>query len=186
VSVAAEAREEAWDDHVLVGRVARAHGNRGQVIVNPETDFLEARFRPGAVLRVMRGGIVEALRVTEVRFQRGRPIVAFEGVATMNEAEAMAGLELRVPSADLEPLPQGVFYRHDLVGCRVETVSGSVVGEVSAVEGDYGASRLVLRRPDGEVLIPLAAHICVRVDTASRLIVIDPPEGLIELNRRRA
>jgi 16S rRNA processing protein RimM len=184
VTAPGEARSEGWDDYALVGRVARAHGNRGQVIVNPETDFLEERFRPGAVLRVWRGSRIEALRITEVRFHRGRPIVAFEGVATMNDAEAMAGLELRVPSGDLEPLPEGVFYRHDLVGCRVETRSGTLVGHVSAVEGEYGASRLVLRDPAGEVLIPLAAHICVRVDIGSRLIVVDPPEGLIELNRR--
>jgi len=180
-----EARSEDWDGYALVGRVARAHGNRGQVIVNPETDFLEERFRPGAVLHTLRGGRVDALRITEARFHRGRPVIAFEGVATMNDAEAMAGLELRVPPGELEPLPEGVFYRHDLVGCRVETVSGSLVGEVAAVEGDYAASRLVLRDAAGEVLIPLAAHICVRVDITARLIVIDPPEGLIELNRRR-
>jgi len=179
------AGSEGWDDYALVGRVARAHGNRGQVIVNPETDFLEERFRPGAVVHTRRGGRVEALRITGARFHRGRPVIAFEGVGTMNDAEAMAGLELRVPPGELEPLPEGVFYRHDLVGCRVETVQGRLVGEVAAVEGDYGASRLVLRDEAGEVLIPLAAHICVRVDIAGRLIVVDPPEGLIELNRRR-
>ena len=179
------ARSEGWDDYALVGRVARAHGNRGQVIVNPDTDFLEERFRPGAVLYTQRAGRLEPLRVTEARFHRGRPVIAFEGVATMNDAEAMAGLELRVPAGDLEPLPEGVFYRHDLVGCRVETVAGSLVGEVAAVEGDYAASRLVLRDAAGEVLIPLAAHICVRVDIGARLVVVDPPEGLIELNRRR-
>lgn len=176
--------DEAWDEYVLVGRVARAHGNRGQVIVNPETDFVEDRFRVGAELLARRGGRVERVRVTAMRVHLGRPIIALDTVPTMNDAEAMAGVELRVPVADLEPLPEGMFYRHDLVGCRVETTGGAGVGEVAKVEGDLGTSRLVVQSASGEVLIPLARAICVVIDTAARRIVIDPPEGLLDLNRR--
>lgn len=173
-----------WDEMALVGRVARAHGIRGQVIVNPETDFLEARFQPGSVLHVRRAGRVDALRVTTMRVHQGRPIIGIEGFATMSEAETLAGLELRIPVEDLEQLPSGVFYRHDLVGCLVATTGGEDVGEVSKVEGEMSTSRLVVQSPAGEVLIPLAESICVRIDTAARRIVIDPPEGLLELNRR--
>lgn len=173
-----------WDDCAVVGRVARAHGNRGEVIVNPETDFVEERFRVGAGLLVKRGGRVELVRVTAMRVHLGRPVVALEGVASMNDAEALAGAEFRVPVTDLEPLPDGMFYRHDLVGCRVETAGGAPVGDVAAVEGELGASRLVVRAPGGEVLIPLARAICVDIDIAARRIVVDPPEGLLELNRR--
>jgi 16S rRNA processing protein RimM len=173
-----------WNDLVLVGRIARAHGIRGQVIVNPDTDFVETRFRPGSEFFVQRAGAVQALRVTTMRVHKGRPIIGLEGVETMNDAEAMAGLELRVPQAELEPLPPGMYYRHDLVGCRVETDLGDAVGEVAAVEGDMASSRLVLRTEGGEVLIPLAQAICVNIDTAARRIVIDPPEGLLDVNRR--
>ena len=83
------------DDLVLVGRVARAHGNRGQVIVNLDTDFPDERFRAGAVVMVGRGS--RAIR--EVRFHQGRPIIALEGIETMTEAEALAGAELKVPAA---------------------------------------------------------------------------------------
>jgi 16S rRNA processing protein RimM len=102
----------------------------------------------------------------------------------MNDAEALAGLELRVPPGELEPLPPGMYYRHDLVGCRVETTGGETVGEVTAVEGDMASSRLVLRTASGEVLIPVAEAICVNIDTAARRIVIDPPDGLLDVNRR--
>jgi 16S rRNA processing protein RimM len=173
-----------WEELALVGRIARAHGIRGQVIVNPETDFPESRFQPGAVLQVRRNGSLQALRVTTCRFHRGRPIIGLEGVETMNDAEELAGLELRVPAGELEPLPPGTFYRHDLVGCQVETAGGDAVGEVSAVEGEMGTSRLVVRSPRGEVLVPLAEAICVNIDTGARRIVIDPPEGLLDLNRR--
>src|SRR5215470_734597 len=113
-----------WDDMALVGRIARAHGIRGQVIVNLDTDFPETRFQPGAELFVERGGAVSAVRLTTVRFQRDRPVVGIEGVTTMTEAEALAGRELRVPPEWLVPLPPGTFYHHDLVGCRVETGDG--------------------------------------------------------------
>jgi 16S rRNA processing protein RimM len=93
-------------------------------------------------------------------------------------------VELRVPVGELEPLPDGMFYRHDLVGCRVETAGGQAVGDVVKVEGDLGASRLVVDGPGGEVLVPLAQAICVVIDIAARRIVVDPPEGLLELNRR--
>src|ERR671930_560376 len=113
-----------WDEMALVGRIARAHGIRGQVVVNPETDFPDARFRPGAELFVERNGRVQGLRLTSVRFQHDRPVIGIEGVETIDDAEQFAGCELRVPVADLAQLPQGTFYRHDLIGCRVETAEG--------------------------------------------------------------
>ena len=175
--------EAEWDQCAVVGRVARAHGNAGRVIVNPETDFVEDRFQVGGLLLARRGGRIERMRITAMRLHLGRPIIGLEGVATMNDAEAMAGVEFRVPVGELEPLPDGLFYRHDLVGCAVETIRGEAVGRVASVEGEPGASRLVVASPFGEVLVPLARAICVGIDIAARRIVIDPPEGLLDLNR---
>jgi 16S rRNA processing protein RimM len=110
-------------------------------------------------------------------------VVGIDGVGTMDAAEALAGLELRVPADRLSALPEGVFYCHDLVGCRVETRAGDVVGTVRDVEGTRGGNRLVVAGPMGEVLIPLATAICTTIDSPGRRIVIDPPEGLLELNR---
>ena len=78
-----------------------------------------------------------------------------------------------------------MFYRHDLIGCRVATTRGETIGIVSDVEGTMSGSRLVVEGPDGEVLIPLAAEICTTIDPASKRIVIDPPDGLIDANARR-
>jgi len=166
-----------------VGRIVRAHGIRGQVIVNLDTDFPEERFRPGAELFIERNGEVQALTLTSVRFHRNRPVVGIAGVETMSAAEALAGRELRVPVDRLAPLPGGTFYRHDLVGCRVETPSGEVVGTVEKVEGTLSGSRLVVAATRGEVLIPLVAEICIAVDPKAKRIVIDPPEGLLDVNR---
>jgi 16S rRNA processing protein RimM len=169
-------------DLLLVGRVARAHGNRGQVIVNPETDFAEERFIVGGVLLVGPDERASARTIRDVRFHQGRPIVGFEGVDTIDEAEALAGAELSIPASAAAPLPEGTFRHRDLIGCEVSDTKEVRLGLVTAVEGTMERSHLVVQGDRGEVLIPLAAHICVTVDPASRRIVVDPPEGLVELN----
>ncbi len=169
----------------LVGRIARPHGIRGQVIVNAETDFPDERFQPGAELFVQRGGAVEKLIVTSARFHRERPIIGIAGIETMNDAATLAGQELRVPIDRLVALPSGTYYRHDLVGCRVGTRAGDAVGIVREVDGTLAGSRLVVDGVGGEVLIPLVAAICTEVDAAGKRIVIDPPAGLIEINQVR-
>jgi 16S rRNA processing protein RimM len=172
------------NDCLLVGRVARAHGNRGQVIVNPETDFAEERFKVGHVLLVGAADRAVPKRITAVRFQQGRPIVALEGVATMNDAETLAGAELWMAAADIPPLPANTFYRHDLVGCEVRDASGKPVGRVTSVDGTIDRSLLVVNGDRGEVLIPLAADICVSVDPGAGVIVVNPPAGLLDVNVR--
>lgn len=168
------------EDLLLVGRVARAHGNKGQVIVNLETDFPEMRFRVGTPLIV--GREEEPREIEAVRFHHGRPVLSLRGIATMNDAEALAGAELKVLASDVPPLPSGVFYRHDLMGCEVRDASGRRIGRVTGVEGSLERSRLVVDGDRGEVLIPLVDEICTRVDPVERVIVVNPPPGLIDLN----
>jgi 16S rRNA processing protein RimM len=81
-------------------------------------------------------------------------------------------------------LPDGTFYRHDLVGCEVRDLSDAMVGRVTDVQGPIERSHLVIKSERGEVLIPLVEGICVRIDPAARVIVVNPPEGLLEANVR--
>ena len=172
-----------WDDAILVGVVARSHGNRGEVIVNSETDFPEERFRVGAKLRTRhRDGTEALLEVTSMRVQQGRPILGLAGYESITDAEPLAGFELRIDSAGAdEALPAGEYYQRDLVGCAVVTESGETIGRVTAVEGARGASRLVVEGGRSEVLIPLADEIC-SVDLAGKRITVRPPTGLLDLN----
>lgn len=170
------------DDLLLIGRIARAHGNRGQVIVNPESDFPEERFRIGETLLV--GEAAAPRQITSARFHQGRPVIGLAGVDTMNDAEALAGAALFMPASQLTALPDGSFYRHDLVGCQVEDTDGRAIGRVVAVEGPMAHSRLVIDAPHGEVLIPLVADICVEVEPAEKRIRVKAPDGLLELNAR--
>jgi 16S rRNA processing protein RimM len=173
----------AWDEMVLVGTIARPHGLRGQVAVNAATDFPEARFAQGATLWTKDGGAVIALSVESVRFQNGRPIVAFADRASIDAVEPLAGCELRIPERELQPLGEGVYYHHQLVGCLV-LAGDRRVGTVTKVDEAAGGNLLVVQGDRGEVLIPLAADICVTIDVAGRRIEVVPPEGLLELNEK--
>jgi 16S rRNA processing protein RimM len=173
-----------WDSMVTVGRVIRPHGIKGAVVVAPESDFADERFRPGAIVQWQRNGEAAAVRILESREFRGRWVVTLEGVSTANEAETLRGLELRIAADALHPLEAGAYYVHDLEGCAVVTVAGAEIGRVVGVQ--FGSGAPLLRVSDargGEVLVPLAEEICRTVDTTGRRIVIDPPAGLIELNR---
>jgi len=169
---------------LLVGRVARAHGNKGQVIVNPDTDFPAERFAEGNVLVVEQAGQQVERRIASVRFQQGRPIIALDGIETMDDAEALAGAELKLPATELGPLPAQTYYRHDLVGCEVKTTDGTIVGKVTGVEGPLERSLLVVAAKGGEVMIPMVDAFIVRVDAANREIIVAPPDGLIDLATR--
>ena len=174
-----------WEEMALVGRIARPHGLKGQVVINPETDFIEERFAAGAIVWMRADGGQQELTVASMRVQNGRPIVGFSGFDRVEDVERLAGQELRVPEETLQPLQAGTYYEHQLVGCAIETTEGGRVGEVAKVEGGAGGSRLVIDGPRGEILIPLAVDICVDIDVANRKIRINPPEGLLELNEVR-
>ena len=170
-----------WDEMAVVGRIVRPHGNRGEVVVEAATDFGEDRFRAGARLH-LEASVPRAIDVRSCREHDGRWILGLVGIATIDDAEALRGRELRIPAEELRPLEPGWHYVHDLVGCRVETVGGRRLGAVEDVRLDTGVALLVVNGEAGEVLVPFTAAFCRRVDTEGKTIVVDPPEGLVELN----
>jgi 16S rRNA processing protein RimM len=173
-----------WDDLVTVGRIVRPHGIRGAVVVQPESDFAAERFRPGAEMQWLENGAPARVQVAESREFRGRWIVRFDGVSSMTTAETLRDRELRVPPEAVQPLGAGHYYVHDLRGCRVETSSGDEIGRVSDVLFGGGPPVLIVTDAEGrEVMVPLAEEICRTINPAEGRIVIDPPGGLIELNR---
>jgi 16S rRNA processing protein RimM len=103
-------------------------------------------------------------------------------MSTIERAQELVGLELRVPEEILEPLAEGTYYTYQLIGCVVETLGGAAVGTVVGVEGRAGSSVLVVQGGQDEILIPLALEICVEIDVTARRVRIQPPEGLLELN----
>jgi 16S rRNA processing protein RimM len=171
-----------WDAMIVVGRIARTHGLRGEVVVDLDTDFADERFQPGAVMFVAAAAGPRALTIEAARFHKGRPLVSFAGIASIEAAEALGRGELRMPVEALGTLPPATYYHHDLIGCEVVTEGGASVGRVVRVDGSTRASLLAIAGRAGDILVPLVEGMCVSIDPAARRIVIAPPEGLLELN----
>lgn len=171
-----------WDGLVLVGTIVKTHGLRGYVVIHPATDFVEERFRQGARFFSLAAGSVERLEIESV-LVHARPVVVFAGHADVEAAQRLVGRELRIREAELQPLPEGSYYHHQLIGCDVVSASGDSIGRVAGVDGGASGSLLRVDGSDGEVLIPLVADICVTIDIADKRIVVTPPDGLLDVNR---
>jgi 16S rRNA processing protein RimM len=168
-------------DTVVVGRIGRPHGVRGEVTVEVRTDDPDLRFVPGAVLRTdpaERGPIT----IAGVHWHSGTLLLRLEGVDSREAAEAVRNTELLVDVADLPEIEDpDSFYDHQLVGLSARLPDDSVLGEVTAVRHE-AQDLLVVRRPEGgDVLIPFVSAIVPTVDLDGGFIVVDPPEGLLEL-----
>ena len=172
-------------DTVVVGRIGRPHGVRGEVTVEVRTDDPEQRFAVGSVLLTepaARGPLTVAGR----RWHREILLLTLESPAgpleSREDAEALRDTELHVPVADLPELDDpDDFYDHQLVGLAARLTDGTPLGEVVAVRHE-GADLLVVRRPEGgELLVPFVAAIVPTVDVAGGCVVVDPPEGLLDL-----
>lgn len=167
-------------DWVAVGRVARPHGLGGEVVVDPWTDFPE-RLAAGAELHLRSGGAEpRPARIASARPHAGRVLVRFEGVTTVDGAEALRDAELCVPESEVAPRPEGFYYHFDLEGAEAVDVRGAVLGRVASLDEVGGRSLLVLDTPRGPRPVPFVAPIVVSVDAAARRIVLDPPKGLLD------
>ncbi|HUC59449.1 MAG TPA: ribosome maturation factor RimM [Streptosporangiaceae bacterium] len=168
---------------LVVGRVGRPHGLRGEVTVEVRTDDPADRFRRGAVLLTDPAGS-GPLTIAGVRWNSGRLLLTFDGYEDRDAAEELRDTLLQVDSDDLEPLADPEeFYDHDLIGLSVVTVGGEVVGTVGDVL-HYGQDLLVVEasgaRSGAEILIPFVAAIVPEVDVAGGRLVVDPPAGLLD------
>ncbi|MGH9683140.1 MAG: ribosome maturation factor RimM [Candidatus Acidiferrales bacterium] len=173
-----------------LARVLRPHGRRGEVAAEILTDFPERLTKLASV--ELWDGQSEP-RHAQVRScwlsrsRGGQAIFHFKGVDSIDDAKKLVGLEVQIPVAQRVPLPTGSYYVTDLIGCEVRQRGGMSLGGVSDVqitgEAVAGTPILVVSTARGELLIPLAAEICVSVDLAAQSIEVILPEGLRDLNR---
>ena len=166
---------------MVVGRIGRPHGVHGEVTVEVRTDDPDLRFVPGAVLRTDPPGR-GPLTITGVHWHSGTLLLRLEGVDDRGAAEAVRNTELLVDVADLPEIEDpDSYYDHQLVGLAARLPDGSPIGEVVAVRHE-AQDLLVVRRAEGaDVLVPFVSAIVPTVDLDAAIVVVDPPEGLLEL-----
>ncbi len=192
---------------VLVARILRSRGNKGEVAAELLTDFPERLTRLQEVFVGHAEGKVEPRRMALKscwlsQNHRGQAVFHFEGVVSITEAEKFRGLEVLLPFEQRVTLPAGQYFVSDLIGCSVfenpsspPVVSSSpcslaeapsLLGKVRDVqfpgEEISGTPLLEVETSRGEILIPLAVDICTKIDTAARRIDVMLPEGLRDLN----
>jgi 16S rRNA processing protein RimM len=193
---------------VLVARILRARGNKGEVAAELLTDFPERLTKMKEVYVGHAGGQDEPRRTTLQscwlsRNHRGQAVLHFDGVNSISEAEKFRGLEVLLPFELRVTLPAGQYFVSDLMGCSVfeNPVASAVVAsspcslaEAPALLGTVrdvqfpgeefpGTPILEVETSRGEILIPLAVDICTKIDTAARRIDVVLPEGLRDLNQ---
>ncbi len=184
---------------VIVGRIGRPHGIRGEVVIGVRTDEPDLRFAAGATLaprdrgasggrppgsaELVPPGQHHQLTVASARWHSGQLLVAFAGITDRTAAAELTGSWLSVDSSQLpETQDPDEFRDHELIGLSVRTSDGDPVGVVTDVL-HYGQDLLVVRRAqgkDGECLVPFVKAIVPEVDLTARILVIDPPPGLLD------
>jgi 16S rRNA processing protein RimM len=166
---------------LVVARIGRAHGLKGEVTVEVRTDEPELRLAPGAALAtepVSAGPLI----IERGRVHSGRLLLTFEGVRDRAAAEALRDT-LLIAEVDPQERPEDPeeFYDHQLIDLGVVTPDGTAVGRITEVAHPPGQDLLVIRRADGgEALIPFVSEIVPDIDLAGRKAVIDPPPGLLD------
>jgi len=172
---------------VTLARILRPRGLRGEVASEILTDFPERLPKLREVW--LAGGHSEPRRVAVERCwlspgRGGQAIFHFAGVNSIEEAEPLRGLEVQVPFEQRAQLLPGSYFVGDLIGCEVWEAGGTTpLGSVNDVQFPGGAPLLAVDTSEGEVLVPLAAEFCVRIDVNAKRIDVKLPEGLLDLNR---
>ncbi|TWS21414.1 ribosome maturation factor RimM [Tsukamurella asaccharolytica] len=169
---------------LVIGRVAKSHGIRGEIVVEVRTDSPELRFADGAVLtgRRPREKNTRTYTVAASRNHSGRLLVRLQGVTDRTAADELRGTLFLIDSADVEPSDDpDEFYDHELEGLAVRTVDGEDVGVIAEVLHAPGGELLSVKAPDGrEILIPFVTAIVPVIDVAAGVVTVDPPDGLLD------
>ncbi|MEU0628416.1 ribosome maturation factor RimM [Streptomyces sp. NPDC005989] len=169
---------------LVVARIGRAHGIKGEVTVEVRTDEPELRLGPGAVLATEPAG-AGPLTIETGRVHSGRLLLRFEGVRDRTAAEALRNT-LLIADVDPAELPEDPeeFYDHQLMDLDVVLADGTEIGRITEITHLPSQDLFIVERPDGsEVMIPFVEEIVTEIDLAEQRAVITPPPGLIDADQ---
>ena len=173
--------DDAASELVIIARAVRTRGLKGEIVAELLTDFPERFEDVDELVLVSPGGERSIKRLEDYWFQNDRVVLKLSGYDDVDTAKELVGFEFAVPESETFPLPDDHYYDWELEGCTVK-VGDDSIGEVKSVLRTGGAEILVVADNSGkELLIPLADSIVTEVDPERKTIVVDPPEGLLDL-----
>ncbi|MEK4127047.1 MULTISPECIES: ribosome maturation factor RimM [Anoxybacillus] len=165
-----------------VGKIVNTHGIRGEVRVISRTDFAEERYKIGNVLYIfMENKPPVEVKVASHRVHKSFDLLTFEGYDNINLVEPFKGAMIKIPETQLQPLNEGEYYFHEIIGCTVVTEDGEPIGEIKEILTP-GANDVwvVKRKKGGDVLIPYIDDVVKQVDVENKTITIHVMEGLLD------
>ena len=177
--------ERESEQYLAIARIGRPQGRRGEVVAEILTDFPSRLRELQRAFLESPGQAPEPVAVERVWPHKGRVVLKFRGVNSIEEASRLRGRHVLILREERRPLPPHQYYLWELRSCRVVRARQGVwseIGTVTDVEPTGGVDLLHVATRGGEILIPLAQSICTQIDTRAKTIVIDPPEDLLELN----
>jgi 16S rRNA processing protein RimM len=174
--------EESHEELIIVARTVKTRGLKGELVADLLTDFPERFERISVLLGIGPSGEHKQLNLESYWFQNDRVVLKFTDYDSIESAKTLVGYELGLPEAERVQLPAGEFYDWELEGCSVEIEHGSAIGNVREIMRTGGVELLVVEDDTRrEHLIPMAQSIVVEIDLPRRKILIDPPDGLLDL-----
>ena len=177
------AREDSEADLVVVARAVRTRGLKGEVVAQLLTDFPERFEKVQKLTAISPAGDHRVLELEEHWFQKDRVVLKFDGIDTIESAKELIDHNLAVPESESVLLPENHYYDWELEGCEVRTTSEESLGKVTGVMRTGGVELLVVANNDQtrDYLLPLAESIVLEINPEEKYIVVDPPEGLLDL-----
>ena len=162
---------------LVVGRIGRAHGVLGEATIDVQTDDPDLRFKVGSKLTLDSG---QELTIKSSRWHNQILLLGFEGVNDRNQIEALRD-QLISSQVDLSALAPGEYHYQQLIGCQVYLQNNDLVGQVREVVKLPGQDLLSVDKNGSQVLIPMVKQIIISIDVLEKKIVVNPPEGLLDV-----
>ena len=169
------------EELIIVARAVRTRGLKGELVADVLTDFPSRFESVKQLFGVSPGGERKQLELEKYWFQNDRMVLKFSGYDSIDSAKSLVGYEFGVPETERVELAKGEYYDWELEGCLVEDNLGTAVGTVREILRTGGVELLVVENEQREYLIPMAAPIVTEIDIARKRILVDPPEGLLDL-----
>ncbi|MGY3782555.1 ribosome maturation factor RimM [Gemella taiwanensis] len=165
-----------------VGKIVNTHSLKGEVKVISSTDFEEQRFEKGTELLITRGNqVVKEVTVESYRTHKNNLLVKFVGIDSIEEAEKLKNLQIKIDSENIGELEENEFYFHEIIGCEVFDENGKSLGEISEILTPGANDVWVIKSQNGkEILIPYIEDVVKKIDVKNKKIDIEVMEGLID------
>lgn len=169
------------DELIVIARAVRTHGLKGEIVAELLTDFPERFEDLDELILVSPAKERSEVQLEDYWFQKDRVVLKLAGCDDIDQAKALVGYDFAVPESERVPLGEDEFYDWELEGCTV-MAGDKNIGQVRSVMRTGATEILVIGDADGkERMVPLAESIVVKIDPAEKTIVVDPPEGLLDL-----